>query len=516
MHTHGYSDVLSECGSASNAIYKSVSNLVDYCVTRIANTSADQCDMLDCPKSGYIKLVKSYPVTATTACQCYRDTSVAPSTGTELLPTLVQDVNEADDQFGFSMASGDFNGDGFDDLAVGAPGENDDTGAVYLYYGSAFGLGPAQREGSTGISYPGRIVDVSTPGGAPGDLFGRALAVADFNRDGEDDLAIGAPGKPGGGAVFLYRGTRSGLTNTDKFGVNSPGAEFGFSLAAGTFTSGAPTLAIGAPGAGSRGAVYAYKGQTSAATPLVFASTLQPSLDAGARFGHSVAIGPTATSLGALAAGAPSYPNGGRVFVYDASVSQIPSVSYTVDSPVNEAGAFGAAVALGNVGGGGRQLAVGAPFHSNASVAWLGAVHYFTDLRNSGGSVTFHYTQEGPSSGALFGWSMTKLDSDDLLVGSPNESGGRVRQYRNGPAEDDFRAIRQRVISQGTRGTNEAEDTFGFAMAVGDFDGNDIVDMATGAPGEAPGSDPNAGAVFIRRRTEADTWVAGAVVTQAD
>jgi hypothetical protein len=518
MHTHGYEDDQAKCGGGDNARNKSVTYMVGHCVTQVAERSAAQCDMLDCPKSGYIKLVNSYPVTGTTTCGCYRDTSVVPATDTEQLPTLVQDVNEAEDLFGSSMASGDFNGDGFDDLAVGAPGEDNDTGAVYLYYGSAFGLAPAQ--GPLGSVLPGQIRDILTlswgQGGVAGDLFGKALAAADFNQDGVDDLAIGAPGKNGRGAVFLYRGRRDGLFRTERFLSPSPGAGFGFSLATGHFRSDRiPSLAVGAPGAGSRGAVYVYQGQESAETPLLFWSTLQPILDAGARFGASVAIGPSNRSFGALAVGAPGYPNGGRVFVYDGSVPVNGSPSYSVGSPNQETQAFGSAVALGNVGGGG--LAVGAPFHSNASVTWLGAVHYFTDNRtSSGGSVTFHYTQEGPSSGALFGWSMNLLDIDDLLVGAPNESGGRVHRYRNGPVGNDLRAVEQSVISQGTRGTNEPEDSFGFALAVGDFDGNDFVDIAIGAAGEAPGSDPASGAVFVRRRTETGNWVAGAVVTQAD
>ncbi len=48
---------------------------------------------------------------------------------------------EAGDVFGDSLACGDFDGDGFDDLAVGAPGEDiggiKDAGAVNVFYGSA-------------------------------------------------------------------------------------------------------------------------------------------------------------------------------------------------------------------------------------------------------------------------------------------------------------------------------------------------------------------------------------------
>lgn len=51
---------------------------------------------------------------------------------------------EAGDQFGFSVAVGDFNGDGYDDLATGAPDENygttENAGSVIINWGSEFGL----------------------------------------------------------------------------------------------------------------------------------------------------------------------------------------------------------------------------------------------------------------------------------------------------------------------------------------------------------------------------------------
>ena len=88
---------------------------------------------------------------------------------------------------------GDFNGDGYDDLAVGVPYEdvvtggtdNIDAGSVTVIYGSASGLTAAGNQvwtqGTAGM------LDVVEQG----DTFGNALAVGDFNGDGCDDLAIG-------------------------------------------------------------------------------------------------------------------------------------------------------------------------------------------------------------------------------------------------------------------------------------------------------------------------------------
>lgn len=44
--------------------------------------------------------------------------------------------------YGKALAAGDFDGDRFTDLAVGAPFEGNSTGAVHLYRGSEFGLRP--------------------------------------------------------------------------------------------------------------------------------------------------------------------------------------------------------------------------------------------------------------------------------------------------------------------------------------------------------------------------------------
>ena len=103
------------------------------------------------------------------------------------------DTAEAGDNFGYSLTTGDFNGDRFSDLAIGVPGEDigraTDAGAVTVLYGSPQGLSASAvapqfwHQDSPGVQ-----------GGAEGsDFFGRALAAGDFNRDGYADLAIGVP-----------------------------------------------------------------------------------------------------------------------------------------------------------------------------------------------------------------------------------------------------------------------------------------------------------------------------------
>jgi hypothetical protein len=62
----------------------------------------------------------------------------------------IDDFPEACDQFGSSLAIGDFNNDGYSDLAVGVIDENIDTivnaGGVNVIYGSPSGLGTADNQ----------------------------------------------------------------------------------------------------------------------------------------------------------------------------------------------------------------------------------------------------------------------------------------------------------------------------------------------------------------------------------
>src|SRR5262249_34175868 len=108
-----------------------------------------------------------------------------------------------DDQFASAFAVGDFDGDGYMDLAVGVPGNNP-SGAVFLWKGTG---GPV--EGSTGrlvawkILLPSDVPPIVQPLVSSG-RFRSALAAGDFNGDGRTDLAIGAPGTGAeDGTVFV-------------------------------------------------------------------------------------------------------------------------------------------------------------------------------------------------------------------------------------------------------------------------------------------------------------------------
>jgi len=135
---------------------------------------------------------------------------------------LLTNTPGAGSRFGEALATGDFNGDGYDDLAVGARGDHvttggishDDAGSVQVIYGSAVGLqgggaGPNDQLLTQG-SWLGESVEAN-------DWFGYALAVGDYDGDGFDDLAIGVPGEDlqfsESGIAHLVFGSPAGLSS---------------------------------------------------------------------------------------------------------------------------------------------------------------------------------------------------------------------------------------------------------------------------------------------------------------
>jgi hypothetical protein len=103
---------------------------------------------------------------------------------------------QPDDQAGTSMAAaGDVDGDGSADILIGAPGHDNDLGAVYLLRGPQIGSIDLEDEGDADIF-----------GAAASDHLGTAVAgPGDWDGDGWADLLLGAPGA-GSGAVYLLFG----------------------------------------------------------------------------------------------------------------------------------------------------------------------------------------------------------------------------------------------------------------------------------------------------------------------
>ncbi len=148
-------------------------------------------------------------------------------------------VQTANERWGLVLQTGDFNGDGYDDLAVGSPVATIDNqpnrGDVVILFGSRDGL---RTEGVQ------QLLPDPALGAA---LFGASLTVGNFNADPLADLAVGAPGaNSGSGAVIVYQSayigpmTQNTLLTPDMVVIDDPGQQseaqaFGAAIAAGAF-----------------------------------------------------------------------------------------------------------------------------------------------------------------------------------------------------------------------------------------------------------------------------------------
>ncbi|MFD8920811.1 FG-GAP and VCBS repeat-containing protein [Streptomyces sp. NPDC059569] len=144
--------------------------------------------------------------------------------------TGIPGTAEKGDRFGWSLAAGDTNRDGYADVAIGAPGEaigsKRATGTVTVLRGSAKGL-----TGTNSKSFTQDTADV--PGAAEADdQFGASVELTDSNKDGRAELVAGAFAEnAGAGSVWLFKSGTSGITATGSttFGAASVGGPAGLS-----------------------------------------------------------------------------------------------------------------------------------------------------------------------------------------------------------------------------------------------------------------------------------------------
>ncbi|MFT3705933.1 MAG: FG-GAP-like repeat-containing protein [Agriterribacter sp.] len=311
------------------------------------------------------------------------------------------DTIQLEDASPIISGAGDINRDGFDDVIIGMPYQNE----VRIYYGSANGI--------TGI-------DVDTLKGTwDVNFVGFIVAGAgDVNGDGYSDIALTERRVDGSGnttveAVNIYHGSASGIITTPAVSIENTqlgNAGFGSSLSgAGDINhDGYADLLVGAPGFDKdlvdEGVVFVYYGSASGIVNTV-ADTLE-SNQASAGFGTSISDAGDINNdgFGDIIIGAPGYDNGetdeGIALIYYGAASGIINTPDTLQ--INQGGAgFGNSVSgAGKVNG------------DSFTDILVGASNYNSQQGLSGGAFIF----KGSASGII-------ANVTDTLLGAASNQG---------------------------------------------------------------------------------------------
>jgi len=428
----------------------------------------------------------------------------------------------------------DFNNDGFDDLAIGVIADTvngfSTAGAVQVLYGKSTGLSAANNQlwNAASTNVPGNPSN--------GADFGAALACGDFNGDGTDDLAIGAPNADsgtGGSVTVLYGTTKWRLSATKSQFWNQSGlglpqqGRFGASVASGDFNGdGYADLAIGIPEANvqgmiSAGAVLVLFGSKAGLSSSGSQFLTENSPITNAWYGYSLVsadFGKNTTSncYDDLAIGAPG--DGGSLgavhvlYGSDTAFSNPDVQTWDAQSfGYDGSHLFGSTLAAGNfhksnstcAGKKISDLAIGAPYTMVSQVAEAGAV-FILPADDSGFTVngSQRWTQNSPGIADYaekqdhFGAALAgghNSTGDYLVIGVPGESvgskvnAGVVHLLYVDSASGILKSNNSKLFTQNTTGVQdkvESADFFGAALATGDFDTNGEDDLAIGVPGE--------------------------------
>lgn len=420
---------------------------------------------------------------------------------------------KAGNQYGVSAAAaGDFNGDGYDDVIVGANAYAFSTGRAYVYFG-----GPGSDN----------TPDVILNGEMTYDGFGQSVGTAgDVNGDGYDDIIVGAPGVDAAttseGAVYLFFGGATPDSIPDLvFAGRLPHERLGISArtAGDVNNDGYADLVIGADGAQSgTGRAYLYFG---GASPDTVPDVTFVGNHTNDRFGRSVSTAGDVNGDGyadvviGTYASTGSGDDRGLAYLYygGAAMDSIPE--FTLHGEASD-DLFGS-----NVGGGGDadgdgydDILVGAE-GNDAGGAQAGRAYLF--LGGPGMDSTADVVVTGLLAGDALGHSVgfagdLNLDgTDDFLIAAPEKDEGTVYFFYGGSVVN---STADTVLLGESLGDNFGQDV----GSAGDFDGDGTIDIIVGAhlagPGKAYVYDiypyhvlyPNGGETWLVGATETIEW----------
>ncbi len=429
------------------------------------------------------------------------------------------------DQFGLSVAgAGDVNGDGYDDVIVGAL-YNDAggtyAGRAYVYFG-----GPGADA----------VADLTLAGAAGDDYFGHSVAGAgDVNGDGYGDVIVGAHGNDAGGTnagrAYVYFGGPGADASADLILTGAAaGDNFGYSVAgAGDVNGdGYGDVIVGAlyndAGESDAGRAYVYYGGpgadavadltlTGAAASDYLGTSVAGAGDVNGDGYGDVIVGASSDDAGGADAG--------RAYVYYGG----PGADAVADLTLTGAAVgdyFGYSVAgAGDVNGDGYGDVIAGALYNDAGGANAGRAYVY--YGGPGADAVADLTLTG-ATGDYLGHSVAgagDVNGDgygDVIVGAPfNDAGGgdagRAYVHFGGPGAD--------AVADLTLTGAAASDYFGRSVAgAGDVNGDGYGDVIVGANGnDAGGTD--AGRAYVATAypynvlspNGGEQWVAGTTAT---
>jgi hypothetical protein len=340
--------------------------------------------------------------------------------------------------------AGDVNGDGYSDVAVGAPGVDSggsNRGEVYVWYGASGGLPVTPNWTARGMQNEGQ-------------LGTQVAAAGDVNADGYADLIVGQPffdstGYANDGRAYIWHGGNAGLGpdgtegNADWMTNGLHDADnYGASVAAAGDVDGDgfSDVLIGAPG-------YAYSGPELGKVYAFYGEPRQPNLvpdwayesnNVNAGLGISVASAGDVNGDGYadIIVGAPGYAVGGvkygAVFVwYGGSYFSSP---WSALGP-HDSSMFGSAVdSAGDVNGDGYSDIVVGAYNADSGHEDEGKVYVWYGSSSGLSIWGASWTAESNQAGASFGYSVAgagDVNGDgyaDLAVGAVNYTNGQTEE----------------------------------------------------------------------------------------
>jgi len=470
----------------------------------------------------------------------------------------IEDFAEEQDRFGSAVATGDFNGDGYLDVAIGAYWDSVDgaskAGLVHVFYGNTQGRLSASdsevwTQNSAGVADAAEVDD----------LFGYSLAVGDFDNSGHDDLAVGVPGESvgfayGAGGVHVFYGADGGLgagTNLlftqDTLAMSDSSEwvdQFGFSLAVGNFDGDLfDDLAIGVSQESAEsgttifatGAVHVVYGSGfGGLNPILHeeywtqATTGVPGTDGESdQFGDALAAGDFDNDgYDDLAVGASGDDDGGAfragaVTILTGSIAGLGTLGPILfqndvsDDPVESSDQFGSALATGYFNNDPYEdLVITASEWDLDGYQEAGIVHVVygssAGLQTGPGTPNQTVTRDVLENFDEFGRASASGDIngdgyDDLALGATGaevngqNGAGLVHVLLGG--EDGLDLVNRQLLNQNLSGSEdpaEPSDLFGDALAIGHLNGDQCADIVVGVRGESivPGQTNN-GAVQV-------------------